>query len=64
MKVTLVMNGHISLVIQPENSLEKEVVKKLNGGKVQLVASGVNVLQNNIEGSLLVTSDSAPSKEG
>lgn len=63
MKVTTVLNGKISMVLVPENQMEEEIVKQLNGGKVQLIAQNMNILGNNITGGLLIASDQSEEKK-
>lgn len=54
MKITSIINGTIQLVLTPENDLEKEIVKQLNGAAATLVSSNNSILNNSIEGSLLL----------
>lgn len=65
MKVTTVINGVTSLVLTPENDLEKEVIKQLNGAKCTIVTDGNSILNNNIAGSLMLRTekDSGTSKQ-
>lgn len=63
MKVTTVLNGKISMVLVPENQMEEEIVKQLNGGKVQLIAQNMNILGNSITGGLLIASDQSEDKK-
>lgn len=54
MKVTTIVNGTTQLVLTPENDLEKEIVKLLNGATAMVVSDNNNILGNNIGGSLLL----------
>ena len=53
MKVTTIVNGTTQLVLTPENDLEKEIVKLLNGATAMVVSDNNNILGNNIGGRLL-----------
>lgn len=57
MKVTTIINGKTCLILVPETKVEEEVIKVLNGGKAQVIAQNVNVLQNSVGGGLLISSD-------
>lgn len=59
MKVTMIKNGKISLILTPEDTLETEILKQLGGGKAQIISSKVTVLQNSVEGGLLITNDTS-----
>lgn len=54
MKVTIIKNGILQMVLTPEDELEKEVIKKLNGGTVQVIADNNTILNNNVGGGLLI----------
>jgi uncharacterized protein YlzI (FlbEa/FlbD family) len=63
MKVTLILNGKHSMILTPETAVETEFLKQMPGATIQLVASKMNVLQNSIEGSLLISNDPNSSDE-
>ena len=50
-------NKKISLVLIPEDQMEQDLLKRLNGGKVQLIANGVSLLANSITNGLLISDD-------
>lgn len=55
MKVTTIINGQVSLILTPETPVEQEILKQLNGAGAKLIASNVKVLQNTVDGGLLIT---------
>lgn len=57
MKVTTIVNGKICLILTPENTLETEILKKLNGASATVINTKTTVLQNSVEGGLLITVD-------
>jgi hypothetical protein len=55
MKTTIVLEeGNISIVLYPENEMEKFAIKELSGGSASLIASGNSILQNSVEGALMI----------
>ncbi len=54
MKITSIINGSTQLIITPENDLEKEILKKLNGGSATLVSDNNSILNNSVAGGLLI----------
>ncbi len=54
MKITSIVNGSTQLVIVPENDLEKEILKKLNGGSAVIISENNSILANNVAGGLLI----------
>lgn len=63
MKLTSIINGITQLILTPENDLEKEIIKQLNGAKATVVSDGNSILQNNIGGSLLLKMDNEKIKQ-
>jgi hypothetical protein len=57
MKSITVLNGKISLVLTPENAMEEEIIKQLNGGEAKLIAGSINILGQSVTGGLLISSD-------
>lgn len=64
MKVTTIINGTTSLVLTPENDLEKEILKKLKDGTVSMIADNNAILNHNVSGSLLLRNEKFEGKEG
>lgn len=54
MKIITITNGVTQLILLPENDLEKEIVKKVNGGTASLIADNNSVLNTNVSGGLLI----------
>lgn len=55
MKTTIISeNGQTALILIAESELEKFAIKDLSGGHASLITSGNNVLQNNVEGALMI----------
>ena len=55
MKVTTIINGTTSLILTPENPVETEILKQLNGAQAQLMTNNIKVLQNTVDGGLLIS---------
>lgn len=59
MKYQILMdNNSTALILIPETELEKNVVKEIGGGsnsEVRTIASGNSILQQNVEGGLLIS---------
>lgn len=61
MKTTIILNeGNTSIILSPENELEKFAIKELSGGDATLIASGNSILQNNVEGALMIKKPNKP----
>ncbi len=54
MKVFFLKNGTSQLILLPEDDMEKEFVKQLNGASVTSITDGNNILGQNVNGGLLV----------
>lgn len=55
MKIITVINGTERVIMQPENKLEEEILKRLDGASCQVIGSqNVNVLESNVFGGLLI----------
>lgn len=63
MKVTTIINGKFCLILMPENTTDKEILKQLNGGTAQTIASNMSVLQNSVSEGLMITSASEENKK-
>jgi len=54
MKLTSVINGSIQLVIIPENDIEKEILKRVNGCTAVLISDNNSILNQPVSGALLI----------
>lgn len=56
MKVHSIVNGSLSIVLEPENTVEEEILKALTKQKsvIREVRNQVVVLNKNIKGSVLI----------
>jgi len=56
MKVLTIINGGVSLVLEPENTMEEEVLKALTKQSNQIVEirNSVTILSRIIKGSVLI----------
>jgi hypothetical protein len=61
MKIQTIVNGTITMVIEPENTMEEEILKALlkQGGALHEVRTPLVVLGKTIRGSVLICSETS-----
>lgn len=58
MKVIIVKNGSLSLVLEPEDDIDKETLRQLNGATISPMNDAHQILGRRIEGGSIISSQS------
>lgn len=56
MKVTTVINGDTQLVLHPENELEEDIIKRMHGATLSLVADNMQLIGKSLKNCAILSS--------